>query len=552
MDPSRRKFLKQSAIAASTGCVAGQLPPIQTLLKLFLGQTLKQAHANVSQANINYLVFYFNGAPGRWTFDHFLKTTNQQSISNNASVATQLTGDGQSYSAAEYATIDYHGMTVPPLWQTAVKTRTGGQRPLVDLLPHLICFRGYGTGIDGHLGNSATQTNPVPSAGSITGHVADHSKTLFRALQAPVLGGWSGYQSVRSTGLTLIPGYHKSNYLANLLSPFTPRDDSAFINALTKKSESAVAEVYKQFRFIASNKYDGLGPLDLDYRGSYKKLQTGIEDLESSWTNLYSKYETIILNTIKDRTIPGFSDRPIIAKDDATFDMMVIDKTLRPTIGTDLRDWLNSVDCDAMISAFALAEFVVTRGYSNVVELGELFPVNLKGYFTSNMELKTFFFQFDQHTMGVVPATFLNGMLFRAFGGALLELIDQLKATGKFESTFIHLVQEFGRTARDDGSGSDHGFDAMIGSVFTGANSSGPIVVGNIARSSTPGLYAGTWGESALTRVGADYVSLTPAHVASTLANLMQLEVNPWANTASPLITRSGSSLITLASGDIV
>lgn len=454
---------------------------------------------------------------------------------------------------------------LPTIWTDASSTLVtgkpqglilpnGGGRPMSDLLPHLISFRGYGTGADGHLANSIKQSNPIPSAGSIAGHVADQSSLLFRALQFPPLTGLSGYNSIRSTGLTLLFDQGKNNYLTNLLSPFIPQNSTATINQANLTYESSINEVHKQIRFVASQKYSGLDPLSLDFENSLKTLKTGIEDLESSWSQLYNKYESIILKNIKDRNVSGFSDKPILATKNLYFRTTVNGKDLYPSAGSDLRDWLINVDCNNLITSFALSEFVLTRGYGSALEFGFLNPKNIQGYFGDNIELSTFDFAFDQHTTGVVPSTFINGMFFKAFSAGLLELIDQLKRTSQFNKTIIHLVQEFGRSPISDGSGSDHAFDAMVSTVFTGLNNSRPIVVGNIAKASALDLptYHGTYGAKEPTLIGSDELLLTPAHITSTIANLMQLPINPWANVASPLIIRSNDSLSIIASGNIV
>lgn len=554
MKSNRRKFLKNSIFTIGGGILGAQLPPVTELMKIMIKQFLNKASGIENTSKVNYLAFYLNGAPARWCFDQFLKTEANQSLVSNESVATNLTGESGSYSRPEYQTIDFMGLPVPMLWNSTILTANGGGRPMLDLLPHLINIRGYGSGVDGHQSNSSKQSNPVPSAGSICGHVADQSSLLFRALQFPSLGSWSSYNSIRSTGLTLLFDQGKNNYLKALLSPFTLQDSTNEINQINRNYKLYIEEVHKQIRFVASKKYSGLDPLSLDFENSVKTLSNGIEDLELSWNKLYSKYEYLILKNIKDRNVAGFSDRPIQASTNNYFKTTVNGKDLFPSLGSDLRDWLANVDCNNLISSFALAEFVITRGYGGAIEFGFLNPKNLQGYFGINGDLSTFDFIFDQHTTGVVPSTYINGMFFKAFSAGLLELIDQLKKASLFDKTFIHLVQEFGRSPMQDGSGSDHAFDGMISSVFTGINNSKPIVVGNISKSSNIFLpiYSGTFGAKESTIVDGESLFLTPAHVASTIAHLMQLPINPWANVAKPLIIRSNNSISPIASAEII
>lgn len=539
----------------SSGAILGKyLPPFSQLSEIMAHHFIQRANANENSLQNNYIAFYFQGAPSRWCFDQFIKVRPQESIVSNDYVATQLTGENGILNRAEYTLVDYNGILVPPIWNTKVSSSNGSMRPLNDLLPHLISFRGYGSGIDGHQSNSARQSNPVPSAGSITGHLADQSTALFRVLQFPPLNSWSGYQSLNGTGATLVFNQGKINYASQLLQPFVSRGETSFLDNVRRKYLSLISEVHKNLHNFKSRSTAGLENLKRDFEKGSKMIDEGVEDLNSSWFQLYSKYESIILSTLKERGVPGFSDQPIIVQNHPHFRLKANSKISIPNSGSDLRDLLINAKCESLISSFALCEFAVTRGYGNCFEFGDLNLTHLQGYLDEGNEMQTFSLEFDQHETGVIPATYLNAMYFRAFGAGLLELIDRLKENGIFEKTFIHLVQEFGRSPKLDGSGSDHAFNGMISSVFTGINKNGPMIVGNILKESDKGsaLYGGTYGSMAPTTVNGESVNLNPAHIASTMATLMQWPQNPWINVATPLIIRTSDSLNSIASGDII
>jgi hypothetical protein len=70
----------------------------------------------------------------------------------------------------------------------------------------------------------------------------------------------------------------------------------------------------------------------------------------------------------------------------------------------------------------------------------------------------------------------------------------------------IHVASEFSRSARVDGSGSDHAFEGAVTSVWSGAIQK-PIVLGNIRQNASVStardpVYAGTWGGAAPVTLG--------------------------------------------------
>lgn len=554
MKKSRRDFLLKSSLAIGSGVLASRLPPVEKLVSIMSQNFLKKAIAANDSPLVNYVSINLYGAPARWCFDQMLQTKDGQNILPNPMVATRLVENGATYTDARYSVVDFKGVKVPWLWSTQVASAKGGSRPLNDLLKHMIVFRGYGTNVDGHPSNFAKQTNPVSGAGSVGAHVADHSAKIFRALQFPPLFSASGFSSIKGTGLSvLFQGAAKTNYAATLMQPFTSRTESKVVETLRKRYSNFVDEAQDQIRHLTSQQIQGLNPLNIDFDNSLKTLADGIQDLDNSWTTLYQKYEKLVMTTIKDRTVPGLSDLPVIATQNTVWQIdLGTGKTIQPNTGSDIRDWYNNVSCEMMISTFALAEFVLTRGYGSTIELSNFAPSNLIGFFDGATTASTGIHIFDQHAYGKVPTTYMNSVLFRSLGSCLLELMDQLKSAGEFEKTFFHMVQEFGRIPRNDGTGSDHGFNSMISSLITGCHDDRPIVLGNISKGDTTGTYTGTFGNWAPTNVGGSNLYLGPAHVTSTIANLMQFTLNPWGNVAQPLIVRKGANLEIKTSGEIV
>ena len=125
---------------------------------------------------------------------------------------------------------------------------------------------------------------------------------------------------------------------------------------------------------------------------------------------------------------------------------------------------------------------------------------------------------------------------YRGITAGVLELIEQLKKTkiankDIWSNTVIQFTSEFGRSARNNGSGSDHGFNQMISSVLSGEVLNGPHVVGNVLTSPT----LGTQGIGAPIENYNQKGLPNPVMMASTLAAVLKISPNPFANVAAPL-----------------
>lgn len=556
---SRRELLLGSASLLGTSYFAAQLPPIRKLIDVILADVIRTAGANGQTVTSKYIYMPFPGAPPRWVFDQFLKLSPTDTINPSIMASTIYTSSGGSYQGAAYQTIDYKGMPVPPLWGTQVYTASGGKRMLSDLLDCMITFRGYGTGVDGHTANAAKQTNPISSIGSVSGHMADHSATLFKAIQFPNAGGFSGYNSIIGTGLTALAYTGRQDYATQVLAAFGSRGETAALNALRGRYSDYISDAQNILRGLASVDHPDFQPTSDDQRNALVKIKLGVQNIDQVWSGLFNKYLSIAENTFRDRTVPGFTDQPIpVGQDTGANETLWSLQTdfgvLYPTPGQDIRDWANQMDLSLIASTFALAEFVITNDLSSSYEMYLDYIHGLTGSFIRDTNgpfaspvSKTTSFVVDQHQTGIMASLFPTACLFRAVGGCILELIESLKAKNLFSSTVLHLGQDFGRLPRNTGGGSDHGFDGMISSIFTGLQSGGPKVIGNIlsegSNGGAPSGYSGTFGYKAPTMVAGVSTMLSPAHVTSTLAQLLRLPSNPWGNVAHPLIVVDGSSL---------
>ena len=545
---------------------AHALPPAAKLAALILRDSAAKADVK-DLIDRNFLSIHLGGAPNRWVWDQFLKTKPTDIVNPNPLCATRYVATNGVYTAAEYATINYKGVEVPPIWGTKVRS-ANGQRNMTDLLEHMIVFRGYGSGVDGHPGNTVKQYMPLPSAGSITGTMADHSDNLMKAVQFPAgVANETAFSSIKGMGSSAIGyGGPNVNALMTLMHPFTKRGDAQSLEALRSRYKGMVETVQGVLNQHAQMSFPSSEAVLLDQTKAAKTLREGLEDLDASWAALYSKYTTILQETFRDQNVAGFTDKYAPANDTGSYgdnrDRVAIDVGYYPSQGFDLRTLVREATVDVMAQAFALAEFVFTRKISSAMEIGQIGPQNIKGTFVANTAGKlngaterAFGFNFDQHETGIMAVIPLNSALYRSLSAGMMELMDQMKKMGVWEKTIFHVTQEFGRTPRESAGGSDHGFDSMITSVYTGLRTGGPLVLGNIRRNGSggaiPANYSGTFGYKSVTSIGSESVVLTPSHVASSLSVLYGQQKNPWANVAQPLLAIEGGNVKAKASSEV-
>lgn len=564
---SRRRFLRDAGLLIGGSALASRLPPLETLAKIATEAVFSRATASIERERF-FLNINFFGAPNRWVFDHWLRTKPGQNIIGNASIATRM-GGGSTYDHAIYETVDYKGVQVTPMWMTSV-VGANGTRPLSELLDHLIVVRGYGTGIDGHPTNLLRQTRPLNSLGSTSGYLAEQSKTLLRAVQYPA-SGITGYASEKGLGLTMLhdrSGNPAHNLADDLLFPFGARAGLEGVQSLRVRYD----EVIEKVRFALNQRGPASSSTTVaaDNESALRMIQKGLNDLISVWPSLYAKYERIMIGTLRQRDVPGFSDKPVVCpaddgSGDSPYAVDVGAERLQLQPGFDLRQVFDSAQMVRTIQGFAMAEFVLTHKLSATMEIPFVSVGNLSAQFrrpagapaevypspaTRNWEYNS-----DQHGTGSFASTYMNAAIFRALSAGLLELFDRLKATRHgagqlFDHTVVQLLQDFGRSPRTTGGGADHGWDNMICSVLTGLHRGGPRVVGNISHSQTyADIYGGTIGYKAPVRLDGRDVVPSPLHLASSMASLLGLHHNPWINLASPLFSES-NGVVSFHTGD--
>ncbi len=514
----------------------------------------------------NYVQIGMHGAPNRFCFDHFLKTRDSESMIQNPMVHTQFGGGAPAgdpvYALEKHTRADGSTLLIPPLWNRGLRTSAGIRQPH-ELLANMITIRGYGTGVDGHPTNAVRQTLPSTSQISIAGLAAQYSTRLFHAVSFPYNQSFSGFRSPTRRAPVTLRATAEANLVELLLDPFRQRPETSPLFGL----RSRYADLMDHARHFLQTAFQSDPTTQRFSRDlaaeATKQISKGVSGLNENWGPTYNRYHSLVHEAARRLDIQGLSSQPLVnsKKTDRRFSLSATE--LRTPIldpGYDIRSGLATWSCNGMAQMFAFLEHVLKENLVTSLEVGGYMLTPRGITIRTQGATHHVIHSFDEHLTGSYCALMLDSAFFRALSTGLMELTAALQEhaapNGKtvFENTVIHLTSEFGRSPREDGSGSDHGFNAMITSLLSGAIQGGPYVLGNILRTGLPGTaYSGTWGLTAPTKVGGANVNMNPAYVAATVSELLGSPHNPWANIAQPLAKiESGNLVLNTEPGGIV
>ncbi|MGZ3722543.1 MAG: hypothetical protein ACXVA9_06415, partial [Bdellovibrionales bacterium] len=284
-------------------------------------------------------------------------------------------------------------------------------------------------------------------------------------------------------------------------------------------------------------------------------------DIQAYWAPAVARYSGIIHGALRASGVPGISDKPIVNSRGTSTHGIPTDNLFHFQTTTNADSfYVASPDFDMQQSlanaalvnfaeGLALAEYLITQNLGGVCEIAlpQINTVVPKVFTTSRVtSTATTMLQGDvvhdmHYTGGVLMVTYTNA-LFRAFSAGILELSSKLKTVSTphgngWQETVVHLTGDFGRIPRTDGAGSDHGFNQMTTSVYSGAIDA-PMVVGNVMNTGLYGVgYEGTQGVGAPIENYTQPGRPTPLMAASTIVEMLRLPSNPYKNLAAPLVT---------------
>jgi hypothetical protein len=544
-DFSRRNFLKNSGLLASAAAASTLRSPTELIAGAMIKGIFNRAEAQAVSATTSkfYVNIMMGGGPLRYTFDHWLRTK----TTDPALVFSSMTGTSFAYnstsrivSAPEYRTFDFNGTQIPQQF-AALSTQD-----LNDFMSSFLVIRGYGSGVDGHAGNQCLQMQPLSGQVSTSGLIADASSLSYRAIQVPARGANSKYFSMNAVGQNVL---NSTTPLNDLLGPLSATSTA---RTLRNANQDAFTQLRSALNLSSGSDY-ATTLVKSSLNDAYKLLQSNFGDYTTAFNNLKANYDTVIQQALRSDLIPGIN---------ATLDgsqslQLIADGSSRyrvdgnPTLttftsGDDLIKTTDLMDIPGLSTNLALAEFCIVNNLSSAIEISSDALQGIRiapGSGTTTRQVH------DCHQSGDMASVLYFGTYFHALTRALLKFRERLVAAGKWSDTVVHLTSDFNRTVNGSGVGSDHGFNQMISSVFSGSIQGGPYVVGNIA-ASTNGFSQGR----AVVIPGYSNLVPGPISMASTLYPLMGVSNNPWKNLATPLISLNpnGTLYLPYGSGKVV
>lgn len=558
---SRRDILTGGALIGGTALTGIFAPsPVERVLDAISMGIIRKAEAEATGVDgvRNYLNIIMSGAPSRYVFDHWLRTYHSDpALQYNPMVSTRFVNSGGRAAGVINEYFEYRNLLVPHMFSHRVYNSAGAQRPLTDLLNHMLVIRGYGTGFDGHPFNATAQQSPVGGVASVGGMAADESKKTFEAVQWPDRGDFGSFASLGGKALNKLTGSPLTNLMEGFGSP-----QSGLVAGRNLKNRNVAAYELAQARLnaYARSNHAGAPIVAKNLSNATAMMKKGIADIDSFWAPAVARYKAVIESSLRQSGLVGISDLALISTQDATWKMHVSDGNFGLIVSGDydLRSALPTVQAPAFLpEGLALAEYVFRKGLVTSLDImsGEQSGWVLKQAGTGVIASHNLIH--DMHESGAAAGLFQTTTYYRGLAAGLLELVDQLKGAtinGKtvWSETVVQLISDFGRSARSDGSGSDHGFNQMVTSVFSGAFANGPFVVGNIALGGHGGGYNGTQGIGVAISGYNQNGRPTPVAAASTVAALLRLPKNHYENLAAPLVKLNGDSLVAVYTGKIV
>lgn len=534
--------------------------PVERFLHMLSKGFIRQAQAEArgNSGARNYINLLLAGGPTRYAFDAFMRVSDSDpQLEFNPMVTTKFTTSGGKVSGVEYSTFKYNGVLVPHFFSHSVYNSKGGMRPLSDLLKNMLVVRGFGSGFDGHAFNSTVQQAPVGGVSSLTGLAADYSGSTFEAVEWPDRGGYGSFYSAKGKALNKLSG----DPLKSLLEGFGPPPAGrSLARSVKDRNRDAFDLAQSRLKAYAQSDFVGSQIVAKNLSNATDLMKKGIGNIEGYWTSAVARYRSVIETSLRATGLVGISDFPLISDEGSFWGVHVADGNRRLLLSSDFdfRDSIKTMTSpDLLAEGLAMAEYIIKEGLvsSFNFQIGDPTNLTLKdkenGAVNAHLAIK------DMHETGAVASLFIMNAYYRAIASGLLELIDQLKNTRKnntdlWSETVVQIISEFNRTARSNGSGSDHGFNQMVTSAFSGAFNNGPIVVGNISKSGHNEGYSGTQGIGAEIEDYNQKGRPSPAMAASTVAALLRVEKNPYENIAAPLVDLNSDQLRPFKTAKIV
>lgn len=550
---NRRNFLG-SALTIGAGTFL--FDPFRALTEGIVDNLILQAHAETTgtQGSRNYVNIQMSGAPIRYQFDQWLRTASSDPALTTVS-ATKLVNpmicnafefNSSGVATPIYKTTTYRGVIVPILFSQNVYNSKGQKRPLTDLLNHMLVVRGFGSGLDGHQFNMLMQQQPIGGVATINAVSAENNKQTFDSIQWPDRGANSSFVSPAGKAQSKLTG---SMPLSALMEGFAAPGNKGAANL---KSTYKDAMELAQARLKAYSRSENAGAkiVGQNLTNATDMMKKGVSNLTSYWNTAVPRYKAAIEASVRESNLPFISDKVLKSSESAQWAMGTGD-IIKISKEFDVRTAIENATILNLAESLALAEYILKEGLAASVDVRSDTLNGLMIRAVGETAATARSLGLDMHATGSPMVVLLATAYYRGLTAGILELMDQL-GPALWENTVVQVQGDFGRTGRTNGTGSDHGYNQMVTSAFSGAFNNGPVVVGNISLNGPGANYEGTQGVGAAISGYNQKGIPTPTMAASTVTTLLGVDHNPFTNTAASLVSLSNGQLKALATPKIV
>ncbi len=530
---SRRQLLSFMSLSPMA---LSQYGPIGILLSSFLNNTYAQAMG--AEFPTTLVDIYMTGGPPRWLFDLPLNPNGNDPFVQNK---TAITFFNEATKMGEYQHIKKGQFYMPRLWDAPIPTSDGKTVRMDNFLNHMLMIRGVNTGSDGHELNADREYQPVAGSLTLSGLLADAS---LRPIPATTMRN-TPYLSGTGLGRSVIGG---SNPIVRLLDPFNSTGNFSFNGSASEKLIDQALQILESSVDAREIKYKSVFRDRLKAKQMFRRQFGNLSDV---YNQLKNKYEKLMKDTLTDSRFDigaGVDLGDFLTKGrlggvtPEYYNLggvkLVSDDDHALPDGFNLKAALNSgTYVNHLVTSFATTEFILKEKLSNAVSIGlsDLRNINIDAQFNGG---KSRFYRVsnDAHETGAISTLLYFSKYYQSIGSCLNELVNVLKAQNMFQDTVLRIHGDFNRNARDDGSGSDHGWRGSCNSFISGKINE-TMIVGN-CKATSGGRHKASWGEGAPV-AELNNREVSTGNVVATAATLLGIK-NPVQNSQSLLSNDGG------------
>jgi hypothetical protein len=422
---------------------------------------------------------------------------------------------------------------------------------MTSLADNMLMIRGIDVGIDSHSIGYKTHIVPVPGH-SLIGCVGDKAKSPI-----PVAGRYGGGDMYTSKkGISYIEMRDEDPF-STALNPFLGGSSLSYLNNSTLEAAMDASLSLMSIQSGIRHKY--LPSTFQDRLNAKRLMKRNLSNLSGAYTALKTKYDGLVARAFGDSSLRvNEIDNYLLSGDGSSYLFQTQAPVTGSFAGSDIRTLTNSSTyVPHMTESFAIAEYMITQGYSSAMNF--TFCDFEKLFFQKMVYLPalnrapgvdvTGRYAFDEHQGGggAYLSLVIYARFYRAFSACLYELVSRLKsvpvANGLtlFDKTAITVTGDFGRAPSYEGNGSEHGPDGSNYSIISGMVPN-LTIVGNIKTNGSLILgNCGTWGKAgAMVELGGRVAQM--GNVSSTLSTMLEFD-NPTPNDISLVYKSNGKVL---------